>query len=164
MDNELDDGEKKLIKKYWQEWNESLKDDEYKKIFDYITSEFNKNSSIEKLHQCIHDIKTHFINLYKKDETLTNEEFTKKVNKQLSLILRDLMWLSYADGFCDDKEFKFIEAPAVSYPVSASTFVSSEFNTYSVCIKFPSILEEPLTLKRLVELISPVDGFPVLSV
>ena len=130
MDNELDDAEKKFIKKYWQEWNEGYKEEDYNKIFDCVNSEFNKNSSIEKLHQCIHDIKTHFINLYKKDDKLTNEEFYNKLNTQLSLILKDLMWISYSDGFCDDKEFKFIEALRGIWGVQERIFPEEGYTEY----------------------------------
>ena len=106
-DGELADGERKVIKEKWEEWNPDHSENEYEQIFENAFEEFKRNSSIEKLYQCAHEIKEGFINQNKTDDG--DIEFDK-VNEQLSFILKDLMWLSYGDGYCDDEEFQFIEA------------------------------------------------------
>lgn len=106
-DGDLADGEKKVIKEKWEEWNPDHSENEYEQIFDNAFEEFIKNSSIEKLYQCVHEIKEDFINQNKTDDG--DIEFDN-VNKQLSFILKDLMWLSYGDGYCNDEEFQFVEA------------------------------------------------------
>lgn len=106
-DGELADGERKVIKEKWEEWNPDNSENEYEQIFENAFEEFKRNSSIEKLYQCAHEIKEGFINQNKTDDG--DIEFDK-VNEQLSFILKDLMWLSYGDGYCDDEEFQFIEA------------------------------------------------------
>ena len=98
------------MKKYWKEWNTDADDEQYNKTFEAVTSELEKNSSIEKLYQCVHDIKAFFITKFNKENTTSDLEKQNKLNTQLVLILTDLKWLSYADGFCHDNEFQFIEA------------------------------------------------------
>tara|TARA_B110000003_G_scaffold172110_1_gene171711 strand:+ start:9464 stop:11527 length:2064 start_codon:yes stop_codon:yes gene_type:complete len=110
IDDELDEGEKEKMKKYWKEWNTDSDDEKYNKTFEAVISEMEKNSSIEKLYQCVHDIKAFIINKFNKDNTTSDLEKQNKLNSQLVLILTDLKWLSYADGFCHDNEFQFIEA------------------------------------------------------
>jgi hypothetical protein len=110
IDDELDEGEKEKMRKYWGEWVNDSDDELYNKTFEKVTSELEKNSSIEKLYQCVHDIKGYFIDKYNKDNTTSDIEKKDKINTQLVFILKDLKLLSYADGFCHDSEFQFIEA------------------------------------------------------
>ena len=61
-DGELADGERKVIKEKWEEWNPDNSENEYEQIFENAFEEFKRNSSIEKLYQCAHEIKEGFIN------------------------------------------------------------------------------------------------------
>jgi len=158
IDHELDEGEKKWMKKYWKEWNTGADDEQYNKTFEAVTSELDKNSSIEKLYQCVHDIKAYFINKFNKDNTTSDLEKQNKLNTQLVLILTDLKWLSYADGFCHDNEFQFIEALKGVWGVQEKLFDGDFPENSGIRVNFPEFqkISDSSKLKK----VSQIDQYP----
>lgn len=106
-DGKLDDGELREIKKRILEWTDELDDDQYSQKYNTVYKVFSANSSIEKLYQSLHELKGIMIKNYTDEEGNTDGD---KVSKQLSFVCKDLMNISYADGFCSDDEFQFVEA------------------------------------------------------
>lgn len=106
-DGKLDDGELKEIKKRTLEWKDNLDDEQYAQKYEIVYKVFSANSSIEKLYQSLHELKGIMIKNYTDEEGNTDQE---KVSKQLSFLCKDLLHISFADGFCSDEEFQFVEA------------------------------------------------------
>ena len=158
IDDELDEGEKEKMKKYWKEWNPDADDEQYNKTFEAVNSEMEKNSSIEKLYQCVHDIKAFFINKFNKDNTASDLEKQDKLNTQLVLILTDLKWLSYADGFCQDNEFQFIEALKGIWGVQEKLFDGAFPENSGIRVNFPEFQKKSNSSK--LKNISQIDQYP----
>ena len=106
-DGKLDDGELREIKKRILEWTDNLDDTKYAEKYEMVYKVFLANSSLEKLYQSLHELKGIMIKNYTDEEGSIDQD---KVSKQLSFVCKDLMNISYADGFCSDEEFQFVEA------------------------------------------------------
>ena len=158
IDDELDEGEKEKMKKYWKEWNTDADDEQYNNTFEAVTSELEKNSSIEKLYQCVHDIKAFFITKFNKDNTTSDLEKQNKLNTQLVLILTDLKWLSYADGFCHDNEFQFIEALKGIWGVQEKLFDGAFPENSGIREDFPEFQKKSDSSK--LKKVSQIDKYP----
>ena len=158
IDDELDEGEKEKMRKYWGEWVNDSDDELYNETFEKVTSELEKNSSIEKLYQCVHDIKAFFINKYNKDNTTSDIEKKDKINTQLVFILKDLKLLSYADGFCHDSEFQFIEALKGIWGVQEKLFDGAFPENSGMRKKFPKFQKKSDSSK--LKEVSQIDKYP----
>jgi hypothetical protein len=158
IDDELDEGEKEKMRKYWGEWVNDSDDELYNKTFEKVTSELEKNSSIEKLYQCVHDIKGYFIDKYNKDNTTSDIEKKDKINTQLVFILKDLKLLSYADGFCHDSEFQFIEALKGIWGVQEKLFDGAFPENSGMRKKFPEFQKKSDSSK--LKEVSQIDKYP----
>ena len=150
--------EKEKMRKYWGEWVNDSDDELYNKTFEKVTSELEKNSSIEKLYQCVHDIKAFFINKYNKDNTTSDIEKKDKINTQLVFILKDLKLLSYADGFCHDSEFQFIEALKGIWGVQEKLFDGAFPENSGMRKKFPKFQKKSDSSK--LKEVSQIDKYP----
>ncbi len=118
-DGKLDEKELREIKKRIFEWDDQLDEESYNYTYNVVYETFLNNSSLEKLYQSLHELKNIMIKNYVDNEGNIDQQ---KVNKQLSLICTDLMNISYADGFCSDEEFQFVEAVRGIFGVETKIF------------------------------------------
>ena len=125
-DGELDAREIVVMKEKWGEWLDEFDEDIYIATLKHTLEELNRNSSLERLYQCAHDLKEHIIRLNTKDDGSIDDE---KVNKQLAFILKDLRWLSFSDGNSDKEEFQFIEALRGIWGVEEKIFPPKDYDT-----------------------------------